>query len=469
MKVLIVLLDANGAVVTRSELFEQAWGGAQVGDDSLNRAVARVRKILGDVALGRIELETIPRTGYRLIGEGLTPVLAGAADGRAGPWSPSRRTMLGSAIGAAAVGAAGLGLWSMRSKDRQFDELMKQAEDGLESGDDNVAPVNYLRRAVAIHPDDPVALGLFAYAIMGYADNVNKPVRVGGIGEAQDAISRALRIDPTNANARLAKIQIDRTTLDLGGTEDRLRQVLGSAPRSIFAMRMLWNLLQSAGRSHEALNLVERAIAIKPLAAANNFPLAQLLWIVGRVAEADRVIDRAMTFWPNHGVVRFARFTIFTYTGRPRAALAMLDNPQTRPQVFSPESVALYRTSLAALDQPSPATVGKARVANLDAAKSDTTLAPQAVLMLSALGDVDAAFEVANDLLLFRNANRHPPGQTPGRAGANSTAWRFTPWLFTPPAAALRADPRFKVLADGTGLSDYWNKRHIKPDYQVYS
>ena len=72
MKVLVTLLDAHGAVVTREELFERAWGGALVGDDSLNRAIGRVRKILGDVAPGSSELETIPRTGYRLTGDILT-------------------------------------------------------------------------------------------------------------------------------------------------------------------------------------------------------------------------------------------------------------------------------------------------------------------------------------------------------------------------------------------------------------
>jgi len=50
---------------------------------------------------------------------------------------------------------------------------------------------------------------------------------------------------------------------------------------------------------------------------------------------------------------------------------------------------------------------------------------------------------------------------------ASSTAWRFTPWLFTPPVAALRADPRFEALCQGTGLTDYWAKRAVKPDYQL--
>ena len=296
MKVLIALIDAKGSVVTRGDLFELVWGGALVGDDSLNRAVARVRKNLADVAPGRIELETIPRTGYRLTGADLTPI-AMADDQHAQPSRPgiSRRAILGS-VGGILAGLAGFGLWSMRSNDRRFEELFKRGEEALEYGDGSSEPADYLRQAVAIRPNDSAAQGLLAYALMANSDNVHKGVHVGGVGEAEEAINRALRIDPSDANAQLAKIQVDRTTLDLAGTEDRLRQVLASAPNNIFAMRLLWNLLQSAGRSDDALALVQRAIALKPLAAANNFPLAQLLWIVGRTAEADRVIDRAMEF-----------------------------------------------------------------------------------------------------------------------------------------------------------------------------
>ena len=69
MQVFLLLLDAGGKVVTRTELFDQCWGGVIVGDDSLNRAIAKVRRTGGQVAPGLFEIETIPRTGYRLTGE----------------------------------------------------------------------------------------------------------------------------------------------------------------------------------------------------------------------------------------------------------------------------------------------------------------------------------------------------------------------------------------------------------------
>src|SRR5687767_6784166 len=45
MQVFLKLLDQRGQVVTRNELFEQCWGGVYAGDDSLNQAIAKVRRI----------------------------------------------------------------------------------------------------------------------------------------------------------------------------------------------------------------------------------------------------------------------------------------------------------------------------------------------------------------------------------------------------------------------------------------
>src|SRR5690348_18255390 len=50
MQVLVVLAEADGQVVTREALFQRCWGGVFVGDDSLNRAIAAVRKLAADVA-----------------------------------------------------------------------------------------------------------------------------------------------------------------------------------------------------------------------------------------------------------------------------------------------------------------------------------------------------------------------------------------------------------------------------------
>ena len=44
MQVFLLLLEGGGKVVTRNELFDQCWGGVIVGDDSLNRAILKIRR-----------------------------------------------------------------------------------------------------------------------------------------------------------------------------------------------------------------------------------------------------------------------------------------------------------------------------------------------------------------------------------------------------------------------------------------
>ena len=471
MQVFLLLLDAGGKVVTRNELFDQVWGGVMVGDDSLNRAIAKIRRIGEQVAPGLFDIETIPRTGYRLTGEiqfqQQMPESIDA-DHPAGGHRISRRLLLGSgAAVAAAVG--GLGLWSVRRSqaDRRFDELMDRGEQALEYGDPSVNPAQYYRQAAAIRPDDAKAQGLLAYSQANAAEFGQAGDASAALQEAERATRAALALDPNEPNARLALIRLQRSMLDLATTEDRLREVLATAPNNILAMRDLWAPLQSSGRSRDTLAMIERALAVKPLAAANNYPRAQLLWILGRNAEADRVIDRAMQFWPSHRFVRFARFTIYAYTGRPRAALAMLNGEQTRPQNYTPEAISLWRVSLAAIDQRTPASISAARRANLEVARRTPALSNQAILTLSTLGEVDAAFEIAEELFAVRRPSGRQPRAAANWPPAKSTAWRTAPWLFTPPTAPMRADPRFKTICDGIGLTEYWAKRGIKPDYQL--
>lgn len=465
MKVFLLLLDAAGSVVTRDELFGNAWGGVFVGDDSLNRAIARVRKIAAETAPGLFEIETIPRTGYRITGEIIGQLSPPRANPAPRPAISRRSIVVAGSAAAAVASVTGLGIWKTRRDDQQrFDALLQKAQDSLDYDDTSRLPMELLQQAVAIKPDSAKAQGLLAYSLATNAEYGGKARRSNAAVEAEKAAATALSNDPNDANARLARILLQHSTLDFLSTEERARAVLATSPDNIFGMRLLWNLMQSVGRSHDALALVERALAVKPMSAASNFPRAQLLWIVGRTAEADRIIDRALQYWPDHPSVRFARFTIFAFTGRAPAAAAMLDRDDLRPQNFSPESVALWRIALSALADPSKANVDKARVALVEGAERDLRHCRQAILCLPALGQVDAAFDVANLLFLFRNPAKASTART---SSTESTAWRFAPYLFVPSTAALRADPRFATLADGIGLTAYWEKRGVRPDYRI--
>jgi TolB-like protein/DNA-binding winged helix-turn-helix (wHTH) protein/tetratricopeptide (TPR) repeat protein len=82
---LVVLAQRAGQVVTRDELLSRVWGerGA-VSDEPLTRAVAELRKILGDVRADPCYIETIPKRGYRVVAP-VSPVAKGGARPEAPP------------------------------------------------------------------------------------------------------------------------------------------------------------------------------------------------------------------------------------------------------------------------------------------------------------------------------------------------------------------------------------------------
>jgi DNA-binding winged helix-turn-helix (wHTH) protein/Tol biopolymer transport system component len=75
-RVLAVLLEQPGEVVTREELKEKLWPDDTFVDfdNSLNTAVNKLRDVLGDSAVSPRFVETVPRRGYRF----LAPVAARA-------------------------------------------------------------------------------------------------------------------------------------------------------------------------------------------------------------------------------------------------------------------------------------------------------------------------------------------------------------------------------------------------------
>src|SRR3954462_352843 len=67
-KVLAILLERPGEVVTREELQKRLWPDTFVDvERNLNTAVNKIREVLGDSAETPSYVETLPRRGYRFI------------------------------------------------------------------------------------------------------------------------------------------------------------------------------------------------------------------------------------------------------------------------------------------------------------------------------------------------------------------------------------------------------------------
>lgn len=467
MQVLVVLAEAAGQVVTRGTLFDRCWGGVYVGDDSLNRTIGAIRKLAAEIADGSFEVETIPRTGYRLT----SPMADGLPKDRdseaAQARSVSRRTLIVSGT-AAVVIAGAAGTWfTVRSRsDARFEELIGVAEGAIRTEDANQKIIRSLEEAVAIRPDSAKAWGLLAFFNIILAQLSDPKDAAPLIDRAQDAARRAFSINPNEPNALMAIFELEGSTLDWFERDRRLRRIIAIAPTTIWAIAELVLLLQAAGMNRESRAWNERAISLVPLSLDFLSKRALKLWVAGRVPEADKVIDQVRALYPLVDWAWWVRFLIFSMTGRAQAAQNLLNSD---PKMFSdPTERGMWQASLPALIEPSPAAIARARWACFDAAKIADRAQGQGVMILSQLGDVDGSYAIANGALLSRGPiiRREPPES---KAAIQNAADRVNmQWLFTPPCAAVRKDPRFGPLCDQVGLTEYWRRRGMEPDFMRY-
>ena len=466
MQAFLLLLHARGKVITRQEMFDSLWGGVMVGDDSLNRAISAVRRIAAETGPDLFEIETIPRTGYRLIGEILSLTAEDVTEPEARP-AVSRRVMVGGGL-TAAVASGTAGLW-WATRDRPDPRVAKLLDDGrrnLRVGllSSRVQAAEEFRRAAALDPDNAEALGLWAFSQAIALEIGPEQGFDASLRAAERTARAALAIDSREPNALLAMLLLRADMMDTASREDEYRRIIAIEPGNTFALNGLGMLLHGAGRCRESFEINERAIAIAPLSPNYRMRKAMRLWVLGRVDEADRVSDRSMELWPSHQLVRLARLMIYALSGRPRAALAMVEEEEANPILLSPKAASVWRVSLEALENPTRSNVTAATQATVDGSRGTAAIAAWAILILSALRELDAAFEVANGFLLARGSVIVRSTPTPNTRSVNAPGWRNSFGLFVPPTKAMRLDPRFRSLADGLGLTEYWRKRGIGPD-----
>lgn len=125
MLVLLYLAEHAGRVVSRAELEAQLWPGRVVTEDSVTKAIAKLRRVFRDDAHDPRVIETIPKSGYRLIAsvernaEDSVPLVPGARSeesSRVRPRRPGFKWLVGAALISLLVAVLWHALDSMGSK-----------------------------------------------------------------------------------------------------------------------------------------------------------------------------------------------------------------------------------------------------------------------------------------------------------------------------------------------------------------
>jgi DNA-binding winged helix-turn-helix (wHTH) protein/tetratricopeptide (TPR) repeat protein len=467
MQVLVALRRASPNVVSRDDLVAQCWEGRVVGDDAINGAVAKLRRL--SESGQAFTIETVPRVGYRLVASSpLEQVVAEqpAADDHAG--GGNRRAMLAGGVTLGAAAVLGGGWWFSRTPPAPpspqgntspaVASLIARGNESLRNGriEAQTQAAGLFQEAINLAPDNADAWGGLALADAFIAHNGTKEAYEAAHMRAQSALAKAMALDPRNSMAWQAKCWSYPWRDAYLESEQAARQGLSFHPDDDGLLMVLTQRLQVVGRMRDSAQTIKHAIAA--VSGQLNPAMAYISIAsfagAGQLVEADQAAAKGIAMFPRHPLTWLNRLHLLMFTGRAAEALASLRDTDNRPAGVAQDDADGMIAVAEALVSGARRDIDKAVAIQLARVKKSNRDAENALLFLSGMGKVDDAFAVAQTCYLDPAANIQPV--------------RFVPYLFEPGCRAMRNDQRFAGLMDRMGLTAYWQQAGVKPDYQLY-
>ncbi|WP_375419634.1 winged helix-turn-helix domain-containing protein [uncultured Sphingomonas sp.] len=474
MQVLVTLAQAQGAIVTREDLVRRCWEGRIVGEDAINRAVSRVRRLPEGIAKGSFHIETLNKVGYRLIIDGTQRELSIS---QAEPHTVAlrfdrRHLLLGGA--AAATVASTAAWWALRDRasadqpDAEVAALMSQAQILMGQRDSQglSQAVGLFREVTRRAPDYADGWGALALAYSVTTAFGRREARAAQAARSAAAAARAEAIEPGNGFAALARIGLLPRRGRWWQTECLLMDVLKRLPDFVPAKITLAVLFAQVGRIKESLPLWQDVIRREQPAPSIAYLYGNALWTANRLEEAEAALQHARELYPLHYAVWFTWAYFQLYTGRVREALAMLEDRAGRPPGFEDFNFDVASVVAKALLSGARRDIDHAVAVNQDAARRGVGFAENAMQFMAVLGRPTEAFAVADALFFDRGWVVPDVRFMPQQAAHTRLADRRTAALFLPSTAALRGDSRFSRLVEELGLSRYWQRSGSRPDFR---
>ena len=195
----------------------------------------------------------------------------------------------------------------------------------------------------------------------------------------------------------------------------------------------------------------ERVIDLEPLSADFLGRRAFKQWIRGQVPAADKVADQLRALYPTDPWAFYVRFKIYAFTGRAKAALAMLNGDPTLGG--RPALARFWRACLEALDQRSPETIAKARQASIDGARTSPQMATEGLQVMGALGEIDTGVRARRRRASSAGSPRPTsPGRIRRRRERGNLARRHAMDVHAPrrPNVLEGIKPGDKIIVSGT-------------------
>lgn len=388
------------------------------------------------------------------------------------PARPNRRALIAVVAGGLAASSGGVFLFLRRSAGEAVPSdvapLMAQAQAALGQmtveGDSQA--VGLYRRVAALQPGYADGWGALAYAYATASHSRSAAEAVEMAARARDAAGHATALDPGNPYATVATALLQPRLGHWAELEQALQAALKRRPDHEEFLMALGILMLQVGRVRLAAATFDRCLKRHGPSPRLSFLRAIALWSAKRLDEADRAIAEAAALYPTHAGVWFTRFNMLLHGGRAPEALAIAKDPSRRPSGIPEEGFAINIAEAQAMASRAPGDIEAAMQLYLAAARKGAGHAQNAIFFASANGRLDEAFAIADALFLGKGFEVGDVRFSSVQGSYTRRADRHTYFLFEPPVAAMRADPRFERLVADIGLARYWRQAE-RPDYQL--
>jgi DNA-binding winged helix-turn-helix (wHTH) protein/tetratricopeptide (TPR) repeat protein len=488
MEVLLALIGARGAVLSRDALVDACWDGRAVSEDAITRVISKIRRLSEGVAAGDFAIETLPKIGYRLLvrtsgpDAQAPPAVGPPFAARSAGAGPRSRIWPILAL-AVLLGLGVFGVQAWRGRTQGAPQAAAKAERPAQTPAELAAAdleirgraavfegtpaqlgrgIGYLREATVRAPKDAHAWGALAMAQV-LSLRVSAPDERAAVAlRVREAASKALALDPHEGLALAAQVSLEPTFGAWLPKDQALTRALALAPPDTPAVLVQRaQFLAAVGRTREATAIMERAATAAPLLPWIQAGRVQLLVDSQQLDEAERVANRALGLWPQDPQLWLARFWLKIASGRSADALAMATNRGAWPDGMSVADLGLAADVARAARDRSPAGIDAVLTTYRRRLDSGATEAGgPAIRAALALDRTQTALDFAERLFAGgAAADGAAVMVAPLRPGERDTAP-----LFSATARRLWADARFATLMQRSGLADFWQARGA-PDF----
>ena len=303
-KILVLLTERPGTLVTRAALRDAVWGDETVVDfeHGLNTCIRQIRHALGDDADVPRFIETVPRLGYRF-------TAAVTSIPESGP-RPQRWRTAGVAA-AVLVAVVGVLIARMVPRGTPRPEVVgSEARELYVRGQLALAdPTTGSARTALELFEKALALdATYAAAHAGVAQvYLARPSSIQGVPpdvavlRARLAIDRAFALDESLPEAHLANAELHMTLHDWPAAGREFRHAIDVAPSHSIARQRYAMWLSYQERFEEAIKEARFGESLDPLSAQARNTVAEVLRHARRCDEAIPQAQRALELNPHFG------------------------------------------------------------------------------------------------------------------------------------------------------------------------